>query len=106
MSNLFKIWTVHQNNDDRYIGPATAWCSTEAIAKEVAYKSGWWGGDAPIKEATAVTIRGKTYVLATEHAVILDAKHNAKLKQKMEDDARELALSKLSTEEKRLLGLK
>lgn len=100
MSEIFPVWTVHRNNDDRYTGPVTNVCSSEALAKKIAHRSGWYGGDAPICERWAVRIDGKVYLLDSDAPVDLDgtfAKQKAEVQKK--------ALAKLSQDEIEALGI-
>lgn len=100
MSKVFGIYTVHRNNDGQRAGNVTDVCSSKQIAKVVAHKSGWYGGDAPIMSGWAVDIDGVTYLLAHNHPVDLDGKltRNKELLKKK-------ALDKLSPEEIEVLGI-
>ncbi len=100
MSQIFGVYTVHRNNDERYNGPVTDVCSTKAIAEKVAGGSGWYGGNAPICAAWAVEVDGSVYLLVNNSPVDLDGKLS-----KQKDVLKKRALSKLTQEEREVLGL-
>jgi len=101
MSKIFKVWTVHRDNDEYKNGRITDVCSGEDIAKIVACRSGWYGGNAPIQENWAVEIDGDIYLLASKDPVDLDGKLT-----KAKKELKAHALSKLSPEEIAALGIK
>ena len=100
MSKIFEVYTVHRSNDDRTSGPVTDVCSTKKNAETIAHRSGWYGGDAPIKAGWAVEVDGSIYLLVSGYPVDLDGK----LAEKTEE-VKKQALAKLSSEEIEALGI-
>lgn len=99
-TEIFTVYTVHRENNDRYNGPITDVCSTKELAKQVAHGSGWYGGDAPIETRSAVKIDGKVYLLHVNRPVDLDGKLQA-----MHEELKKSALQKLTADEIEALGI-
>jgi hypothetical protein len=106
MSNPFQVWTVHRNNIDRGDGPPTDICATQALANQVAKKSGWHGGDAPVKGRWAATVDGSTYLIdgGPDDRIIV-ASGMAEIDMAREEKLKREALAKLTPAERCALGL-
>ncbi len=106
-----QVWGIHTRGDDRTDGPVTAWFSTKEVAKQAAYRTGWYGGDARVSEHFAIALKTHypsskdTYI---EYFVVSQAGPidlDGKLKENQERIRKE-ALEKLTDIEKAVLGLK
>ena len=98
-NELLIVYAVHQNDDDRNSGNPAWFFTDEAKANAVADKRGWYGGKAPVRQRYAIKVNGACYLLETKEPIDLDSSP--------EDDLsnREAALSKLTPEERKLLGV-
>lgn len=102
MSIIFKVWTVHRENDELYNGPITDVCSSVEHAGMVAQGRGVYGEDAPIRERWAIRVdSGDVYLLDSSSPIDLDGEL-AKKKSAL----RKSVISRLSTEELEALGIK
>lgn len=101
---VFRVWTVHRNNDERTNGPITDVCGTVELAKQVAAGTGWYGGDAGIEERRAISFAGRSYILAAADSVLVAYTFNDVKLSRLEM-TRKRALSKLTDEDRAALGL-
>lgn len=75
--------------------------SDSSVAKSFSKCKGWYGGDAKVVSKVAMEVDGEYYLLESKFPIDLDGK-----KANYEKMVREQALSRLSDEELRVLGLK
>lgn len=94
------VWAVLLGGDDHRSGDPAEWYSTGSAAKIAAMGRGWYGGAAPVKSYFAVQINGSTYILRQRLPVDLD-QEQAKQVERVKQEA----LSKLTAEERKALGI-
>lgn len=101
---MCKFTTVYavtkENEDGRFIGYHSFY-STESRASENTKGHGAWGSESGVNELPAIVVNGNTYVLQYAEPVDLDL-HNAKADEQLKQET----LASLSSEQKRVLGLK
>jgi len=103
--DIFPVWTVHRNNDDRASGSPTEICTTSALAQQIAHRSGNWGGDAPTEQRWAILARGKAYLLVDDEPIrLVSTLEEARLGQR--ELLKKQGLAKLSADEREALGLR
>lgn len=93
------IWGAYETIDDRgSLGRCLGYFSAEIAAIAAIKKKGWYGGDGVTQELSAITVDGKTYLLAERNPIKVDS-------SKEEVDAlRKSALAKLLPKERKALG--
>lgn len=103
-------WAVHQTvNEYGHLGKLVGVFSTENKANKAAIGQGWYGGHALVEKHRAIVL--VDYDSGTEHYYLLDKKLTdvpSKLDTNLieyENLIKKRALSKLSKEEKEVLGL-
>lgn len=102
-NEIITVWTYTSGGDDRSHGPIAGVCSTEQLARQAAQGSGWYGGNGAVKKHSAIRFNGHIYLLSDKLSQPIDLDGGIK---KIQDKLKEAALSKLTPEEKLLLGLK
>lgn len=100
MATPIKIWALYQGGDDRNIGEPVEFYSSYDKAVVAAKGRGWYGGNAPIREKSAIVADGATYWLASSKPIDLDLCYFAE-----QERVKQAALAKLSSAEKAALGL-
>lgn len=101
---IIDVWAVYQGDDDRSIGTPTYFFSKRLEAEQFAQDKGWYGGKAPIKKRHAVSDSGKYYLIdeIVNESGVIDIDQ---CQEKYDATIRAEALSKLTAEEKRVLGV-
>lgn len=101
--NLVDLYEVY-TDEDNGIGCRTkviGYFSSQALATREGEGRGEWGQDAKVVKVPAVSVDGKTYILANEGSPV-----DVDLKQARHDEElRRTTLASLSDEQKRVLGL-
>lgn len=106
----YKVYAVHQGDDDRSFGKAKWFFSNREDAERVAYKRGWYGGNAPITERWAISVSDD--VLGFTDTYLLDsvsglapAAIEVGITPDMEKDIWNKAVEKLTPTERQLFGV-
>lgn len=94
-----KIYAVNQGDTDRHSGTPKWFFDSKQVAVECSIGRGWYGGNAPIGEHSALVIDGKAYLLARAEPVALN------VTPQDEQAKKNAARAKLTEEERKLLGI-
>lgn len=98
--DIIDVWCVHRGDDDRSSGHPAYFFTSEEAATKARKGTGWYGGDAPISKRKAIRVNDDCYLLDEIGEIDLDG-----AKEVHKRKTREKALSKLTEEERELLGL-
>lgn len=99
---IIKVFQVHGDGGERSIGPVIGYASTKSRADEKAKGQAWYGGDGWISEMAAIELdTGEIYILASPIPADIDG-----VRAKADAILREQTLALLSTEQRRVLGIK
>lgn len=102
-NEIITVWTYTSGGDEWKCGPIAGVCSTEQLAHQAAQGSGWYGSNGVVRKHSAISFNGHIYLLSDNLSQPIDLDGRMK---KIQDKLKEAALSKLTSEEKLLLGLK
>ena len=98
---IIKVWAYHGDGGERGIGPILGYCSSKYDAEQKAQHSGWYGGQGWVAEHSAIKINHDVYVLATPHPIDLDG-----VQKQADAELKAKTLASLTSDQKRVLGLK
>lgn len=96
---ILKIYAVNQGDNDRHSGTPRWFFEDKQIAVNCSIGRGWYGGNAPIGEHSALIIDGNAYLLARPEPVALN------VTPEDEQAKKNAARAKLTEEERKLLGI-
>ena len=100
MGSFKEVYAVHQGDDDRSIGYPEWFFCDKKDAEMIADGRGWYGGNAPVSTHKAIKAEdGNYYLLAKEEPIQLNVGPDDL------EERRQKALNKLTTGERRLLGI-
>lgn len=94
------LFAVHEGDSDRDSGTPKWYFDTKLEAQDVAEGRGWYGGNSPISQVSALKVGNQAYILRqTEPVTINDGPIDTA-------DRKAQALAKLSPMDRKILGLK
>ncbi len=105
---IIDVWAVHQGDTDMTVGYPAWYFTEEYKAKEVAFKRGWYCGNAPISKHKAIIVHDVyDFPLANTFIYLLSSDSQLKLDEGPDDilAKKAKALAKLTKEDRELLGL-
>ena len=98
---IITVYAYHGDGGERGVGPVIGYCSSKYEADVASQNTGFYGGKGWVSEARAIKINHDVYILAHANPVDLDG-----VKAKADAELKEKTLASLSSEQKRVLGLK
>lgn len=101
MAELTTVYAVTREDQDGHFIGYHAFYSTESRASENTKGHGSWGSDSEVKALPAIILNGNTYILQFAEPVDVDLN-----KAKADEQLRQETLASLSSEQRRVLGLK
>lgn len=101
MAELTTVYAVTKEDSEGRIIGYHAFYSTEAMAITNTKGHGAWGSDSEVKALPAIILNGNTYILQFAEPDDVDLN-----KAKADEQLRQETLSSLSSEQRRVLGLK
>jgi hypothetical protein len=102
MLEIIDVWCVYEGGSEHDVGEPAYFFTSYVTAKAKAQGQGWYGSNAEVEARKAIVNRvdGKVYLLERGTPIDLDGKEARK-----REDIKHVALSKLTAEERKVLGL-
>lgn len=98
---ILTVYGAHGDGGERGLGPLLGYFSDKKVAQQVAKGKGWYGGDGYIDQKMALDTGNGVYLIADENPIDLDNEFSMR-----KDELKASALSKLTPDELRALGVK